>query len=233
MPSGFVRHCRNKVVDRVAQKAYTLKALTGVMVHYCLGCGQNGCAFRVDDDLVLKVSVHPGEAPIARILKGLGRPWPFLPIFHGAWTFPPDILGWPADGEEFGVTLREDLVDFSPDRPREFMDSATDFLKAASNATSLRLIQELRRDLLQTLGDMTTFDANALRMIADFAVWSVNYGLGFDLMEFSGPLSIANLGHSLEDDAVVVRDLGNFDPTRGSLDRLRKATLRRVREAAR
>lgn len=227
MPRGFYGHCHSKIVDKVVRSPYKLRALTGVMVHYCLGCGQSGCVFRADDDLVLKVSAHVGEAPIAEITKGRGRVWPFIPIFYGAWIAPASTVGW--NGDDIGVTLREDLVDFSPDHPREFIEKATEFLESASGLP-IEDLKNLRRGLGPTLDEMTSFDGKALRMIADFAVWSVNYGLGFDLMEFSGSLAITNLGHSLEDDAVVVRDLGNFDPQPGALERVRRATLQRTRE---
>jgi len=224
----FVGHCSHKtIVNDVIHNPYTLRALTGVMVRYCLGCGANGCAFRAEHSLVLKVSSHVGEAPIAEIIEGHGRVWPFLPIFYGSWIEPGETLG---RQESVGITLREDLIDFSPDHPREYVEIATAFLDSAIKSGSSKGIRSLRRDLTPELMEMTSsLDAKAIQMIADFAVWSSHYNLGFDLGEFSGSLSITNLGQSLDDEAIVIRDLGNFEPEAGALSRLRRATMQRVR----
>lgn len=225
----FSGHCRGRAVNDALHHPYTLRAITGVMVHYCLGCGANGCAFRADDDLVLKISYHEGEAPLADVVKGLGRPWPFLPIFHGSWIVSGNELGGRED-DRLGITLREDLIDFSPDHPRQYIAEATGLLSDAMGAETATELLAVRRSLSSVLEDMTSLDGLALRMLADFAIWSRHYGLGFDLMEFSGSLSITNLGQSLRDDAVVIRDLGNFDPTPDAMKKLRRATLQRARE---
>lgn len=227
----FTGHCANGMARTAIHHPFALRALTGVMVHYCLGCGVNGCAFRADDGAVLKLSAHEGESPIAEILTGHGRIWPFLPVFYGSWIVPGRTLGRTSD---VGVTLREDLIDFSPDHPRDFVERASDFLEAAGRlGDSTERVKTARRKLTPVLRDMTTFDAMALRMIADFVVWSSHYGLGFDLEEFSGSLAITNLGHSPSDEAVVIRDLGNFEPKDGALDALRRATRQRNRDRSR
>lgn len=224
---AFTGHCLSRVADNVIHNPYTLRALTGVMVQYCLGCGANGCAFRAERSLVLKVGTHEGESPIAEIIKGHGRIWPFLPVFYGSWIVPGRMIG--RDGE-IGITLREDLDDFSPDHPKKFIDEATTLLESAVRARSPEMIQTLRRRLGSVIEDMTSVDARALKMLADFALWSKHYRLGFDLREFSGSLAITNLGQSLDDTAIVIRDIGNFEPKRGALEHLRRATLQRVRD---
>jgi hypothetical protein len=227
----FTGHCSHRLADTAIHHPYVLRELTGAMVRYCLGCGANGCAFRADDSLVLKLSAHDGESPIADIVAGHGRIWPFLPIFYGSWIVPGADFG---RKHSIGITLREDLIDFSPDHPKDFVRRASDFLDQATGIShSPERVQTARRNLTRVFREMTTFDAMALRMIADFAVWSSHYGLGFDLEEFSGSLAITNLGQSLEDDAVVIRDLGNFDPTNGALQALRRATQQRARDQKR
>jgi len=212
----------------VLRRHFTLLAETGVRVLYCLGCGMNGCAFRAQDWTVLKVSAHPGEAPIAEVLAGRGRVWPFLPIFYGGWVVRASLMG---RREPTGLSWREDLVDFEPAarERKDYIETATKLVKALKRSRTPAECVAAHQEALRQRPDFSASSQAALAAIAGLAQWSLAYGLGFDLEEFSGSLSISNLGQSLEaDDAIVIRDLGNFNDSKTALRRLEQAVGRRA-----
>ena len=218
----FTGSCAHKIAEKVLRRHFTLLAETGVRTFYCLGCGMNGCAFRAQDWSVLKVSTHPGEAPIARILAGKGRIWPFLPVFYGGWVVPGGELG--SDGR-IGLSWREDLIDFEPARRerRDYLAASRDLVDELKRARSVADVAAVKTEVMGRWVDaeFSAWSLEALEAIAGLAGWSRNYGLGFDLDEFSGSLAIQNLGQSLEsDDAIVVRDIGNFNDSAAAIRRL-------------
>jgi hypothetical protein len=222
----FSARCSHEITNEVLTHSFELLAETGVRVLQCLGCGQNGCAFRATDSLVLKVSQHEGEAPIARVLAGKGRPWPFLPVFHAAWILDGEFLGY---RHNVGVVLREDLIDWKPDHTSDYIAAANEVINSAwrsasddssPRALASRLRERNRQVVSEWEDSLTERDMSAVMALADFTVWSAEYGLGFDFEEFRDSLSITNLGESLVDDQIVIRDIGNFDPRSGALRKL-------------
>ncbi len=212
------------IANAVRKRVYTLAGVTGVTVTHCIGRGVNGCVFMASDGGVLKVSAHEGEAPLAMAVAGPHRAMPFLPIFHGGWLLPGALLDLP-DGWELGVTHREDLRDFVAARPHWYMARANELIAAADTAARSRSSDWLEarfRDMLREFSETAVgIDLRALRALAQFLVWSHRTGLRYDLDEFSGVLAMRNLGVSVKDEAVVIRDLGNLEPRRGAVKRLK------------
>jgi hypothetical protein len=226
----FTGTCAHKIAGDVLRRHFTLLAETGVRILYCLGCGMNGCAFRAQDWTVLKVSAHPGEAPIARALAGRGRVWPFLPIFYGGWVIAGSVM---SRRDPVGLSWREDLIDFEP-AARErchYLEASTDLVKALKRARTAEQARTARDEIFSkwAKADFSASSLSALAAIAGIGEWSLAFGLKFDLEEFAGPLAISNLGQSLElDDAIVIRDIGNFDGSTAAIRRLEQAVERKV-----
>lgn len=214
------------IARAVRRRVYTLAAATGVTVTHCIGRGVNGCVFMASDGGVLKVSAHDGEAPLAMAVAGPRRAMPFLPVFHGGWLLPGGLLGLP-EGWELGVTHREDLRDFVAARPHWYMARANDLIATADSARRSRSsewLEERFRDMLREFAETAVgIDMRALRAMAQFFVWSHRTGLRYDLDEFSGVHAMRNLGISVQDDTVVIRDLGNLEPRKGAVKRLTTA----------
>lgn len=216
-----------EIARAVRRRVYTLAAVTGVTVTRCIGRGQNGAVFMTAGGGVLKVSAHEGEAPLAMTLAGRGRAMPFLPIFYDAWILPGPTLGLP-DGWRLGVTYREDLRDFVPARPWWYMRQASKLVSAAANRrASTSLETRHARILADAKRAAVGIDMRALVALSGFLVWSEKSGLNYDEDEFDGSLARRNLGVSVKDDAVVIRDLGNLEPKRGAMGRLERGIARR------
>lgn len=208
----FARSCGEKLANSAVERVYFIEYLTGELIERCLGCGANGCVFLADSGRVVKISEHTGEAPIARKIAGAKRYKSFLPIFYGGWIVPGDLFGQKHD---LGITVREPIADFDPLHARKYGQFATFVLSAKYGHDRDSALKEAAESLSKK-------DYLGVKALYNFANWSDGLGLDFDMREFKGGLAIDNVGVSVKDGNVVIRDLGEFKPTRGAISRIKK-----------